>query len=175
MSTQRLSTATVLKVKGVSLNYLQFLWTNIQDVRKVHAQGEYAAALEKITQFIPYLPDSMKDKHADRAGQIQLVMMNIQSDAYPFLKEIPDFFQRGIMRFKLLQNYSRLALEKFISEMTTDLNNLGYMENIKEVEQGDVDLPPEWLKKKIREQKEAAEEEQEQSDYEQGRMDENIE
>jgi hypothetical protein len=154
MSSQRQSTAAVIRVKGVSFNYLQFLWTSIATVKKTQEQGNFAGALALATELIDYLPTSLKEEFKEKAAKIQHSINMIASGNVPQIKKIPDFFIRGIYKTRLLQKYSSAALSGFINELTTKLDNIGYMENTKVVAEGSADMDQEsWMELQEREGK----------------------
>lgn len=146
MSESRQSRAAVIRVKGVSFNYLQFLWSGIGEIRKQQAQGNFAGAMAIAAAFIAYLPDSMKDEFRKRAADIRAVMDRIQAGNVPEIKAIADFFLRGIYRNRVLQIFSSEALTQFTDDMTSRLNSLGYMENIKQEAIGEADENVDWVK-----------------------------
>jgi len=145
MSGSQVSKAAVIKVKGVSFNYLQFLWNGIGQVRQQHALGNYSGAMALVASFIGYLPDSIKEQFRDRANHIQGVMDIIKSGRLEVIKKIPDLYIRGIYKNRLLQLYANKALTKFIDNLTTQLNKLGYMENLKVVTEGEADEAVAWI------------------------------
>lgn len=145
MSESQHSKAAVVRVKGVSFNFLQFLWADFGKIRQQQAQGNFAGSLQLIVQFIHYLPDSMKDEFRPKAHKIAQIQELIRNDALPQLREIPDLYIRGVYRNRLLQTYSYAALEQLIDEISTALNKLGYMENLKVVQEGDADGQLDWM------------------------------
>jgi len=145
MSESQQSKAAVIRVKGVSFNYLQFLWSGIGQVRQQQAQGNFSGAMSLIASFISYLPDSIKKEFRDRAIHIQEVVDVIRAGSLDVIQRIPDLFIRGIYRNRLLQLYSSEALGKFIDDLTTQLNELGYMENLKVVTEGEADEREDWI------------------------------
>lgn len=145
MSESRQSRASVVRVKGVSFNYLQFLWSGIGQIKQQQSQGNFAGAMALLTEFINYLPDSMKDEFREKAQKIALVMNAIRSGSLKVIKDIPDLFVRGIYRNRLLQIYSSKKLSVFMDELTTKLNQLGYMENLKLIAEGQADVDNDWI------------------------------
>ena len=145
MSQSQASKAAVIRVKGVSFNYLQFLWSGIGQVRQQQAAGNYSGAMALVASFISYLPDSIKDDFRDRANHIQEVMDTIKSGSLEVIRKIPDLYIRGIYRNRLLQLYANDALTSFIDDLTTQLNKLGYMENLKVVTEGEADEAANWI------------------------------
>lgn len=145
MSAGQTSKAAVIRVKGVSFNYLQFLWNGIGQIRQAQASGNFSGAMALVTSFISYLPDSIKDEFRDRANHIQGVMDIIKSGSLEVIRRIPDFYIRGIYRNRLLQLYATESLTKFIDNLTTQLNKLGYMENLKVVTEGEADPTADWI------------------------------
>lgn len=147
MSASRQSTAQIIRVKGVSFNYLQFLWQCIGTVKKTHESGNFAGALKLAAELITYLPESMKSEFKDRASQIENSINLIRSGRLKQIQDIPDFFIRGIYKNRLLQTYGNEALKDFINNLTTKLDNIGYMENTKVVVEGSAEVDEEsWLK-----------------------------
>lgn len=155
LSQQRQSTAAVIRVKGVSFNYLQFLWGNIAIIKRTQEKGQFAGALALAIELIDYLPESMKSEFEDRAAMIRNSLNLITTGRLPQIQKIPDFYIRGIYKHRLLQNYGNAALQKFISELTTKLDNIGYMENTKVVSEGSADGIGEetWLDLQTKESK----------------------
>lgn len=145
MSEAQQSRAAVIRVKGVSFNYLQFLWSGIGQIRQQQSLGNFSGSMALTTSFIPYLPDSMKDEFRKKANHINTVMNTIKSGSIPAIQRIPDFFMRGIYKNRLLQIYSNEVLTKFIDDMTTQLNKLGYMENLKMIAEGTADEGMDWI------------------------------
>lgn len=153
MSEGQYSRASVVRVKGVSFNYLQFLWSQIGQIRQQQAAGNFKGAMALCVSFISYLPDSMKDKFRAKAEHIYMVMNAIQAGNLEQIQEIPDYYIRGIYKNRLLQFYSSEALKTFIDEMTSMLNQLGYMENLKVVAEGDLEGDQDWIPEQQRRQK----------------------
>ena len=145
MSERHQSRASVVRVKGVAFNYLQFLWSGIGQIRQQQARGNFSGAMSLAGTFIPYLPDSMKEQFRERANHIIEVMNIIKAGRLKQIQEIPDLYIRGIYKNRLLQIYSNESLNKFIDDMTTQLNQLGYMENLKVVREGEAELDPDWI------------------------------
>lgn len=155
MSEAQQSRAAVIRVKGVSFNYLQFLWSGIGQIRQQQSLGNFSGAMALTTSFIPYLPDSMKEKFRKMAVHINTVMNAIKSGNIPAVQRIPDFFMRGIYKNRVLQIYSNEVLTKFIDDMTSQLNQLGYMENLKMVAEGEADEGIDWIELDRRRKKQA--------------------
>lgn len=149
MSKASLSKADVIRVKGVSFNYLQFLWGGIGQIRQQQSQGNFSGSMEMLSQFLDYLPDSMKEEFRDRAKNISLIMSAIRAGSIPQIQKIPDLYIRGIYKNRLLQTYSHQALSSFMNDMTSKLNLLGYMENLKVVLEGDVEQQ-DWIAEKAK-------------------------
>lgn len=145
MSEAHQSTAAVVKVKGVSFNYLQFLWSQIGQIRQQQAKGNPAGAMGLMTGLIDYLPDSIKEKFRDRARRIQEIMNQISSGSLPQIQKIPDYYTKGIYKNRLLQLFSNEAFQSFVDDLTSQLNRLGYMENLKQVAEGTVDTETDWI------------------------------
>jgi hypothetical protein len=147
LSNARQSTAQVIRVKGVSFNYLQFLWQCIGTIKKTHESGNFAGALKLAAELITYLPESMKTEFKSRADQIEVSINLIRTGKLKQISDIPDFFIRGIYKNRLLQTYGMEALKDFINNLTTKLDNIGYMENTKVVAEGSTEVSEEsWLK-----------------------------
>ena len=139
MSSQRQSTAAVIRVKGVSFNYLQFLWSSIGTIKRTQEQGQFAGALALAVQLIDYLPESMKNEFNKKAVTIKHSLNMITSGKMPQIQRIPDFYIKGIFKKRLLERYGNAAFSQFISELTSKLDNIGYMENTKVVAEGSAD------------------------------------
>jgi len=136
----------VIRVKGVSFNYLQFLWSSIGTIKRTQEEGNFAGALSLAAQLIDYLPESLKGEFKAKSVMIQHSINAIASGSLPQIKQIHDFYVRGIYKTRLLQKYSAAALQGFISELTTKLDNIGYMENTKVVAEGSADSDQQtWL------------------------------
>lgn len=95
-------------------------------------------------QFIDYLPDSLKDEFRERIKKISNVITMLKAGSIPQIQNIPDYFIRGIYKNRLLQTYSFEALSTVLNDMTSKLNDLGYMENLKTVLEGDADQQ-DWM------------------------------
>lgn len=149
MSKVSLSKADVVRVKGVSFNYLQFLWGGIGQIRQQQSQGNFSGSMEMLSQFLDYLPDSMKEEFRDRAKKISSIMKIIKAGSLTQIQEIPDLYIRGIYKNRLLQTYSHEALSSFMNDMTSKLNLLGYMENLKVVLEGDVEQQ-DWIEEQAK-------------------------
>jgi len=169
MSQSEFSTTEVVKVKGVALNYLQFLWgnTGIQGIREAQMRGDYAGALTKATELIRFLPDSIKQKYREMAeaidGYTRLVALNKVTvrdkdgrEVNPFLS-VPDLFMRLTKKRAVLREFSRQALLSFMDTLTSELNRLGYMENIKFVMQAEMEVPEEFVRMREAMEKEQGE------------------
>jgi hypothetical protein len=145
VSSQRQSTAAVIRVKGVSFNYLQFLWNSIGTIKRTHDQGDFSGALRLATELIGYLPQSIKEEFKEKAAKIDYSLNQIKTGSIPQIRKIPDFYLRGIFKNRLLQNYGNIALKTFIDELTTKLDKIGYMENTKIVAEGDAEAEGSWI------------------------------
>jgi len=138
--------AAVVRVSGVSFNYLQFLWKKLDLISRVAEQGNYPIALKLATELIPWLPESMKTEFMERAMQHQTALRYIRSNKLPQLYKIIDIQQRTSKRNWLLHAYSITALQNFIYDLTSRLDQMGYMENTKVETVGSVDEPT-WAEK----------------------------
>ena len=150
MSKTTQSRTQLIKVKGVSFNYLQFLWSGIGQIRKAQSEGDFAGAMGLMTSFIGYLPDSIKEEFRERAAQIRFSMNMIQTGRLKEIQAVPDLFIRGIYKNRLLQLYANEAFSAFIDDLTTMLNRLGYMENTESIDEG---FSHTWMPQKQEEQK----------------------
>lgn len=148
LSSYSQSKTSVVKVKGVSFNYVQFLWNGIGQVKQAQAKRAYSDAITIVTELISYLPDSIKEDFRTEALKIQENIRRITGNNLPQIKKIPDFYMRGIYRNRLLQTYSAQALDSFIDRLTTKLNALGYMESVEHIQEGEDD----WYAQQRREQ-----------------------
>lgn len=157
LSQQRQSTADVIRVKGVSFNYLQFLWSSIGTIKKTQEKGEFAGALALAVELIDYLPESIKNEFSERAATIKHSLNLITSGRIPQIQRITDFYIRGIFKNRILQRYGNAAFQQFISELTTKLDNIGYMENTKVVVEGSADMDGQtWLDQQEKEGKKSS-------------------
>jgi len=145
MSQRQQSTAAVIRVKGVSFNYLQFLWSSIGTIRRTHEQGNFAGALKLATDLIVYLPESIKDEFREKAAKINYSFNQIRAGRILEVQKIADFYIRGIFKNRLLQTYGNAALQQFVDELTTKLDKIGYMENIKTVAEGTAEQEGTWM------------------------------
>lgn len=136
MSSRQQSSAAVTRVKGVSFNYLQFLWKRLDLVAHAREQGNDAVALKLATGMIAWLPKSMKDEFMDESLQIQNNLQIIRSNRLKELQKITDLHERTHKRNWLLAAYSSAALTDFINKLSNKLDALGYMENTKTVTEG---------------------------------------
>lgn len=148
MSKQQASRTQVVKIKGVSFNYVQFLWSGLGSVKQLQTKQAYSEAMRVIIELIGYLPDSIKSEFRDRAAQIALTMNAVKTGKVKELQQIPDFFIKGIFKNRLLQNYCSRSLSKFVDDLSTRLNEMGYMENVEKIEQGEDD----WYREHRKEQ-----------------------
>lgn len=171
MSSQKQSTAAVIRVKGVSFNYLQFLWSSIGTIKRTHEQGNFSGALTLATELIDYLPKSIKEKFKEKAALIDYSLNQIKTGRIPQLRKIPDFYMRGIYKNRLLQTYGNIALKTFIDELTTMLDDIGYMENTKVVAEGDADQQGDWLYVQEEEKKKGSRSKRKKSEAPTGTMD----
>ena len=126
----------VRKVKGVSFNYLQFLWNGIGMIRKSQAEGDFPTALKLIATLIDYLPDDIKDEYRDRANMIIDSMNLIAAGKLVQVQKIPDIFQRHVFQKKLLVNYSIEALKDFVDSLSSTLDEKGYLITSKDFDEG---------------------------------------
>lgn len=69
----------------------------------------------------------------------------IKANGIPQLYKIVDIHQRRAKRNWLLTAYSAASLQSFINNLTTRLDQMGYMENTELKTEGTVDLPV-WAK-----------------------------
>lgn len=157
MSDYKSSKAQVVKIKGVSFNYVQFLWNGIATVKQAQSKKMYSEAMRLTIELVDYLPDTIKNDFRGRATQIAATMEMITSNALKCLKAVPDFYIRGIYRNRILQTYCSKAFSKFINDLSDKLNALGYMENVDRIEEGEDDWyrlhRQEQMKKKAAQQR----------------------
>jgi hypothetical protein len=126
----------VRKVKGVSFNYLQFLWGNYALIRKAQAEGDIPKALKLAATLVDYLPSALKTEFQKRADQILESMNIISAGNIKQLQDIPDIFLRRAAKIRILNNYSYLALRSFVNDMSTELQKRGYMESVDFADEG---------------------------------------
>jgi len=136
LSQETASRTQVLKVKGVSFNFLQFMWSSYGQIKQVQAKRDFATALTLLTELIRWLPDSIKEEFRSRAIQIENSINLIKSGRLPQIQKIPDFYMRGIFKNRLLQSYCDLSFKALIDDLGTKLNDLGYMENVEKITEG---------------------------------------
>lgn len=118
----------VRKVKGVSPNYMQFLWISIGKIRQAQSEGDFAQALNLSVTLIDFLPDEFRNEFGERANQIMNSINLIVSGKIKYIQEIDDLFMRSIAKDKLLSTYSKKALSHFITTLSTKLDAKGYFE-----------------------------------------------
>lgn len=116
------------KDKEVSTNYLMFLWSQIGQIRQVQQQGNLAGAMKMVASLIPYLPKSIKNEFREKVLQIERSMEIIRAGKVPQIQKIPDFYLRGIFKNRLLQTYANEAFNQVMDELSSKLDDLGYME-----------------------------------------------
>lgn len=136
---QNMSRTQILKVKGVSFNYVQFLWTSLGQIKQVQARRDYASAMQLLADLIRWLPDSLKEEFREKVIKIERSMNHIKAGTLAEIRRIPDFYIRGIFKHKLLQTYADKAFSSLIDELSTKLNQMGYMENTEKVLEGEDD------------------------------------
>lgn len=149
MSQYSQSHAAIVKVKGVSFNYVQFLWSGIAQVKQAQAKQMYSEGMRLSIELVNYLPNSLKDAFKNKVAMIQHTMTLIKTNSLTCLKQTPDFYIRGIFRNRILQAYAGRALSQFIDELSDKLNSMGYMENVEKVEEGQDDWFIEHKKQEI--------------------------
>lgn len=118
----------ITKVKGVSPNYMQFLWRNIVAFRECQTQGDYASSIKLAATLISYLPEDFKKRFEKKAERIVESLNLISSQQLPQIQAITDPFQRHIFTSKLLNTYSFESLNGFIDELASMLEKKGYLE-----------------------------------------------
>lgn len=126
----------VRKVKGVSFNWLQFLWNNVGQIRKAQIEGNISLALKETATLISYLPPDLKEIFEGRAKMIRESINTIVTGNLPKLQEVTDVFHRRNLKQKILATYSEEAFDAFINDLTTELNARGYMESVEFVDEG---------------------------------------
>lgn len=139
MSQENVSRTQVVKVKGVSFNFLQFMWSSYGQIKQVQAKRDYATALTLLTELIRWLPDSIKEEFRNRAIKIENSINLIKSGRLRQIQRIPDLYLRGIFRNRLLQSYCDVSFKVLIDDLGTKLNTLGYMENVEKITEGEDD------------------------------------
>lgn len=149
MSQYSQSHAAIVKVKGVSFNYVQFLWSGIAQVKQAQTKQLYSEGLRLLVELVGYLPNSIKDYFKEKAKMIYHTMTLIKTNQLTCLQQTPDFYVRGIYRNRILQAYANQALSNFVDELSTKLNSMGYMENVEKVEEGQDDWFIEHRKQEI--------------------------
>lgn len=117
----------VQKQKGVSFNYLQFLWGGIAQIRSKQGEGDFGSAMKLAATLIDYLPEEIKKQFQDKADQIVRSMNKIAVGNIKKIKDIPDIFQRTVYKHKLLKTYADEALHDFVTELSNELDAKGYM------------------------------------------------
>jgi DNA-binding ferritin-like protein (Dps family) len=118
----------VRKVKGVSPNYMQFLWLSIGKIRAIHSEGDWATALNLAVSLIDYLPDEFKDEFGKEVDKVLYNIGLITDYRLTALQNIEDMFQRQFLMKKILANYSKAALSRFIKNLSKKLDEKGYYE-----------------------------------------------
>jgi len=126
----------VRKVKGVSFNYLAFLWSNIGLIRKAQTDGNSEIALKLAATLIAYLPKGIKEDFTKTADEILHSLNMITSGGMKQIADIPDAFQRRRYKQKILRAYSELKLHKLITDLSTTLQERGYMEAVDFADEG---------------------------------------
>ena len=126
------------KVKGVSWNVQQFIWSNLTKVLELKSQGQIVAALETLIDAVLGMPRHFKDDLGFRAEALMRrdSLNKIRLGKLPELQREPDLFRRNRLRTKYLQEYCSLAFTPFFDKITSALDKRGYMEMGDEVDEG---------------------------------------
>lgn len=162
LSQENVSRTQVVKVKGVSFNFLQFMWSSYGQIKQVQARRDYATALTLLTELIRWLPDSIKEEFRKKAIMLETNISLIQSGKLKKIRNIPDFYLKGIYKNRLLQAYSDISFKTLIDDLGSKLNNLGYMENVEKLTEGEDDWYAEQRKEQMRRKRAAKKEEKKQ-------------
>lgn len=117
--------AEVEKIKGVQFNYVNFLWKALSKIWELQFEGNYAKALKTATDLIIYLPNAIKKKFRDRIAKINENMRLISQNT-----DGPSLFVKSVSRNRILQRYARTALNSFMDDLCTELDQRGYMEKV---------------------------------------------
>lgn len=122
--------------KNVNPQYMTFLWSEIHKFREAQSWGNFAYAMKLAITLIGYLTDDLKEKFEKKADMITNTLNQITSGNVGGINEINDTFQKHIRKKKLLETYANKALNGFITELTSALEQKGYMEHHKNVPKG---------------------------------------
>ena len=85
--------------------------------------GDPAGALKYALGLVDYLADEIKQKFRDKAKKIKAHMQQIEAGT-----QGPYAFNRSLNRNRALQSYAFKMLPTFIDELSTMLDQRGYME-----------------------------------------------
>lgn len=113
--------------KGVSFNYLQFLWGSIATIRAKQGEGDFGTALKLAYTLIDYLPETLKEEFGDRANAIGINMERISAGDLPEIRKQHDIFLKIVYKHKVLRAYSNRSLMQFVNDLTRKLDKSGYM------------------------------------------------
>jgi len=110
-------------VKGFQFKYENFLWLEIAEVRKLERDKDYALALQYAISLVKYLPDGIKEKFEERARKIRADLRELTANV-----QAPSLFVKGVVKNRRAQKYTKLALDSFIRDLSSELDKRGYME-----------------------------------------------
>lgn len=110
-------------VKGFQFKYENFLWLEIVEVRKLERDKDYALALQYAISLVKYLPDGIKEKFEERSRKIRADLRELTANV-----QAPSLFVKGVVKNRMAQKYTKLALDSFIRDLSSELDKRGYME-----------------------------------------------
>ena len=114
------------RIRGVSTNWLSFLWSHLIEVQRARSEGNNDVALGLCTQLIDWLPTDLKEKFRLRANEIQSNMNIISRGDLPSLMQETDLLSKYDLKRKYLRAYSEKSLKGFIDELCRQLDDHGY-------------------------------------------------
>lgn len=121
-----------VKLKGVSSNYLNFLWQDGLHRIWLYEQAEdYVKALRTLCDLIKYLDKDRQKQFIEQARTIEETLAKIQKGSNGH-----DYFQRRLNSRRQAENYARRQLNQLLPDVTTALDESGYYEVTREVDKG---------------------------------------
>jgi len=133
---QKMSRGSRATMKGISFNYLRFLWNGIAAVRRAQLEGQNGSALEMAATLIIYLPREIKKDFQKKADKIILDIGQIRNGVFQNIAQETNPFMKALAKRRAIEAYACGALPKFLSELTTSLDDHGYYLSAKTWEEG---------------------------------------
>lgn len=112
-----------VQVKGISFNFLSFLWKAFGKIWELRLEGQYQAALEVAIELLDFVPHDIEEKMQKDVEKIREVQAWIRGEI-----QAPSDFVKVHNTEKALQIFAAQSLTEFVRKMKRLLEPRGYFE-----------------------------------------------